>query len=150
MSFGSRYGREVVRCFIKDTKERHGMEVNEAELNGLAEAGKIELDTYGMIPDEDQAAVVKWVAAGRPDPSTWGECTLFEASKQDTSFTPPGSGGASGDAGDRLLKLTQELMVKEKLSYGVAFDRVQRKNPELARQVSEGLDAYRHRNDPKR
>lgn len=37
-------------------------------------------------------------------------------------------------------------MVKEKLSYTVAFDRVQRKNPELAKQVSESLDAYRGRN----
>lgn len=87
MSFGSRYGREVVRCFIKDTKERHGVEVNEEELNALAEAGKIEIDTYGMIPDEDRRRSsngLRWAGLTLP----LGENALYLKHQSRTPLSP--------------------------------------------------------------
>lgn len=150
MSFASRYSRGSMKSFIGDVKKDLGVVVSEEEVNALVEAGKIEKDNYNCIPYEDLDMVLRWVKNHRPDPSTWDEPPLFSISSKGGSATPSDFGGSSGDASDRLFKFAMERMKKDGISYSMAINLVQKEYPELAKQVAQGLDDYRHRNDKPR
>lgn len=144
MSFASRYFRGSMKSFLKNAEENLGVIVSEEEINALVEAGKIEKDNYNCIPHEDVEMVSRWVKRGRPDPSTWDEQPLFSTSNEG-SPTPSDFGGISGDASDRLFKLTMDRMKEKGIPYSVALGEVQSEHPDLARQIAEGLEAFRKR-----
>jgi hypothetical protein len=129
-----------------------GEKLTSEELDDLIAHGHIKICEDGSIPFEGLVVARNWITSQRHDLSDWdGTPTrpIPGHERKDERSTP--SGFSSGNAEAQLEKIVKEKMKADKsLTYLDALFEAQKEYPQLAAQVAQGLDAYRHRNDKPR
>jgi hypothetical protein len=129
-----------------------GAKLSEQELDDLIAHGRIEICEDGSIPFEALVVAKNWISSQRHDLATWdGTPTRPIPGHERKDYLSAPSGFSSGNAEAQLEKIVKEKMKADKsLTYRDALLEAQKEYPQLAAQVAQGLDVYRHRDDKPR